>query len=400
MAKAPYKVTISKAMAEKFKLSSGDQLNLKVREHGVQLQLQGEKTTFFQQKMVIWTLILTTLATLGFVLYFVVNQRCKIPLSGSESIASLVILLGVITGTIIFSIFYIQNRNQMTHYFVPRVYWRSFPIIVISFAVILALLLLGSFWVLEHMFMGTRFDLFTATLIFFTFSLLIDYFMASMALTINANTLTSLFVAVFVTGVAIAMVTNGADMWWRHNLSYLGTKVAYNSWQFNATLILSAFIMLALIDYLFVSLKVQYPHSRRLTTLRIILMLVAIDLGAVGLFPNNMRFHWLHDHISMALVYWIIMLIIGIRWLLPKVTKDFLIISYILGGGLLVLDFLFQGIGYLSLTAFELSAFVAAFSWIMLLIQRIKRLIDTPDGDIVTIQVVASPDETVAKPKI
>ena len=387
MPKARLKVVIPAEVVSKFKLESGQHLTLKIKNRDIVIQPTPRRAALFQRHMMILALVLAGMASLGFIGFFLTQQHGVIQLSGSHSIASWAIYLGTLTGTITFASFFIQNRTRSNNYFVPKVYWRNFPTIVIAFAVILVLLLLGSFWVLEHMFLGASFDLFTATLIFFIFNLLVNYFMTAMALTINVETLTNLFILVFVSGVAIAMISNGQERWWQHNLSYLGTQLAYNSWQFNLTLILSAFIMLALIDYLFVSLTINYPHSKRLGTLRVILMLVSIDLGAVGLFPNNARFHWLHDHIAMALVYWIIVLIVGIRWLLPKVSREFLWASYIVGGGLIALDIAFQVIGYLSLTAFELSAFVLAFSWIMLLLQQIKALISGLDQDYtVTVQ--------------
>lgn len=376
MTKKALKVVIPADVVDKFKLADGQSLDLKIKNRDIVIQPKQKRAEVVQRHMLIMALILSGLTSLVFLGYFLMRQQQLIHLSGDNSIASLTIYMGTLTGVIAFATFFIQNRTRSNNYFVPKVYWRNFPTIVISFAVILVLVLLGSFWVLEHMFLGARFDLFTATLIFFIFNLLVNYFIAAVALMINVDTLTSLFIAVFVSGIVIAMISNGQERWWQHNLSYLGTQLAYNSWQFNLTLILSAFIMLALIDYLFVSLSINYPHSKRLSILRVILMLISIDLGAVGLFPNNARFHWLHDHIAMALVYWIIVLIVGIRWLLPNVSRDFLWVSYIVGGGLLALDIAFQVVGYLSLTAFELSAFVLAFSWIMLLLQQIKALID------------------------
>ena len=80
---------------------------------------------------------------------------------------------------------------------------------------------------------------------------------------------------------------------------------------------------------------------------------------------------------SFPLLLIIIALIISVRWLLPNVTKDFLIMSYAIGGMLVVLQIAFQGVHYLSLTAFEISAFLLAFTWLIRLFNHLEQLIVT-----------------------
>lgn len=172
------------------------------------------------------------------------------------------------------------------------------------------------------------------------------------------------------------MAVNNERYWWQHNLSFLGTRNASSGWQFNATLIFSALLMIALIDYLFVSLQEYYPGSRRLILLRALLTLTAINLGLVGVFPNNISSHYLHDQVASFLIYCVLALIIGVRWLLPQITKEFLYLSYGVGAALAVAEVLFRGIGYLSLTAFEMLAFVMAFGWLLMLLDRIESLIN------------------------
>lgn len=126
------------------------------------------------------------------------------------------------------------------------------------------------------------------------------------------------------------------------------------------------------------------------------LTMTAISLGAVGFFPNNGqgRLHELHNLAANWLVYWIILLILGIRWLLPRVTREFLTVSYGIAGTLLVANFLFQTIGYLSLTAFEIIAFFLAFSWILLLVQNIRKLHRRPR---IVIEIAAQTPDASSK---
>ncbi len=97
------------------------------------------------------------------------------------------------------------------------------------------------------------------------------------------------------------------------------------------TLMFSALIMVALIDYIFVSINANHPRSVRLLILRVLLTAMAIDMGAVGFFLNNRASHDIHDHLASFLVYFIIVLIVGIRWFLPKIPKEFCDVVYCWG---------------------------------------------------------------------
>ena len=98
-------------------------------------------------------------------------------------------------------------------------------------------------------------------------------------------------------------------------------------------------------------------------------------MACIGLFPNNPQFHILHDRISMWLVYLLLILIITVRWLLPEVTKEFLKVSYIIGAVMSIDYIVFKAFTYLSLTAFELIAFILAFGWVLLVLQYIENLV-------------------------
>ncbi len=98
-------------------------------------------------------------------------------------------------------------------------------------------------------------------------------------------------------------------------------------------------------------------------------------MAAVGYFPNNATYHHLHTRFAGYLVYIIIVLIVSVPILLPKVTKDLLLTSFAIGGVLVGLQFGFQEVHYLSLTAFEMSAFILAFTWLVLLFNHLEGLL-------------------------
>lgn len=126
--------------------------------------------------------------------------------------------------------------------------------------------------------------------------------------------------------------------------------------------------------------------------MRLLLYAEAACLGGIGCFPNNPQYHVLHDRISMWLVYIMILIIVLLKWLMPKLSQQFLKISYIIGA-IMALDWLiFKLTDYLSLTAFELLEFGLSFSWLLLLFQNLEYLARIGD-QIFPVQIIKSEDE-------
>lgn len=168
--------------------------------------------------------------------------------------------------------------------------------------------------------------------------------MIHFVLIISPSVMTELLLFVIIGGVVIAMVTNNQEEWWKVLLSFLGSHQAASSWQFNATLILSALLMIALIDYIFVGLKDQFPKHLGARVLRLLLTITAISLGLVSYFPADgpSRMPYFHNKAAEALVIMIIIMIIGVRWLLPKVTREFQFLSYAIDAVLVIVTTMFM----------------------------------------------------------
>lgn len=371
-----YQIELPQEVVDSMALKVGQEIRISVKDDVATIEPVSKIREVVQRQVQLWSIITAILTAIVFYIVGTIQHAEQIPISGDNSIATWLILANAIVGTVVFTVFFIKSRRSKIGAATERIYWRNFPVIVMAFWLILGLALIGISWLMGQVFTDVSFDLFTSTGIFLIFCYTTNYLMALAAIHLNSQVLTTLFTATIVGGMFISMATNGANHWWQYNLSFLGTSVAKNCWQFNFTLIFSALIMIALIDYLFVSLQQVYPKSWKLNVLRGLLTFSAINLGAVGVFPNNANFHVLHDQIAGFMVYSILILIIGIRWLLPKVSREFLWLSYIIGGFLFICEIAFQVVGYLSLTAFEIIAFVAAFGWVILLFQRIRDLID------------------------
>ena len=303
--------------------------------------------------------------------YFMVRKIYQVSLVGSESVATMVLLLTTLSGLMSFMVVFVRLKRQSGSA-VEAVSWRNLPTVALAFALISFMLMAGLFWIAGRLFKGASFDLVTSTALFALMTSVEIQAINSLVPQLSSRLLTNIFIAVIVSGVILAMISNQNLYWWKHNLSFLGTNKAVDSWEFNLALFFSGLILLALVDYLFASLKRIFPKSRQLLVLRILLTLLAIDLGMVGAFPNNLEIHSLHTRLAGYLIFLILGLIFGIRWLLPDISTDFQHISWMIAAALLAGEILFQVVGYLSLTAFEIMAFLLAFSWLVMLFERLN----------------------------
>ncbi|MCC6111057.1 DUF998 domain-containing protein [Limosilactobacillus fermentum] len=323
-----------------------------------------------------------------------INQGYHLlPLVGGDSVASASLYLATLSGLLAFaSTFISQKRHHRGR--AQEFSWRAMISIMVACGTITAFSLVAGAWLVGSLFHGAVFDIYTAGALIFLVIAMVTYIMINLAMTISPGVITNLMTFMIIGGVFFSMLTNSNKDWWRHNFSFLGTANSSNSWQFNITLIFSAMLMLTLIDYLFVNLSKKYPGWRVQVT-RWLLNLMAACLGGVGLFPNDPRFHLLHDRIAMWMVYTMLILVVVVRWMMPMMTKTFLTLSYVIGGVLAVSYIAFKFVRYLSLTAFEMLAFGLAFSWILLLFQLIEAVVQR-DVRLFTVELVAEENDGVS----
>jgi len=370
-------VQIPKEIIKKLKIQKNEDITLQVKEHTIEMKFPQIKSNK-QEIALLWFLLPALLCSVLFYVFFSMLGFKQIALTKSDpiSIVSVLITLGLLSGILCFIYFFIKGKQNKIITTTKDIYWRNFLTIIVSFTIVIAFVLFFLFWVIGLLFGGISFDLITSTLLFFVLTCMINYSMIYLAIHLTSTMLTNILMFTIIAGVTFAMITNGKQQWWQYNFSFLGTPNATSAWGFNITLIFSALLLMALIDYLFVVLKKAYPKSRRLAILRVLLTLVAINFGGVGLFPYNDHklFQMIHDKVAHMLVYLIILLIILLRWLLPKCSKEFLRLSYAIAFGLILATILWLIVGYFSLTAFELIAFILAFTWLFLLLQQLREL--------------------------
>ena len=366
-----YRIDLPAKAVENLELEKNTSLVLMVDNKTLTIR-PSRTVEMLPQIMMRWYLIPAVLAAVIFFCLSWSNHHWVISLTGNWSIGFASLYLGTFSGVVAFATAFIRQKRHRSGP-AMELHWRNLPTLLIAFGTILAISIMIVFWLAEKMFAGASFDIYTSTLFVFLFVAAITYGMLNLAMTISEAIITNSMMIMIIGGMLFSMLTNSNRDWWHYNFSYLGTQQNATYWRFNITLIFSALLMATLVDYLFFNLQKKYP-DRGVKVLRILLYAEAACLGGIGCFPNDPQYHVLHDRISMWLVYIMILIIGLLRWLMPGLSRQFLKISYIIGG-IMALDWLvFKATSYLSLTAFELLEFGLSFSWLLLHFQNLEYL--------------------------
>lgn len=369
-----YQVEVPKVVRDQLEVDQDEPLAMRV--NGNQLLIRPRRLFDSIPQIKFRWYLLPALALI--ILYFadVISRGVKtVPVNGADySLANIALLLGTVSGTIAFGTTFISekvgHRGPAADFS-----WRTLVPILASCAIIIAFGTVAGFWLIQQLFHGAVFDIYTTGALAYVIVAAIIYLMINLAMTISPGIMTNLMTAMVLSGVVFSMATNTDQHWWQRNFSFLGTNASSSHWEFNITLIFSALLMITLVDYLFINLASRYP-GWRLQTTRGLLDFIALCLGGIGFFPNNPEYHLLHDRIAMWMVYGMLILVVIVRWTMPMIPKTFLNLSYIIGA-LLAVDYIaFKYVGYLSLTAFELLSFGLGLAWILLFFQVLESLVE------------------------
>ncbi|OIL00030.1 ABC transporter, partial [Oenococcus oeni] len=348
-------ISIPKRAFDKLYLNNGGKNKLLARIDHNRIILQAKETkTEAQTQSLRWFMVPGLLAGFVALVNFFIQKTDYVKLSGANSISQITIYLAALFGFITFLIaLLLLGRKQLV--ITSRLAkFRSITTLSIAFTLLDFSLTSYFFYFVDLAFHGVILDRYTSSALIAGFVGIASYLMMNAAQSIDFSTITTILIFTLVGGIFFSMINNKHEDWWQINFSYLGSNLSNNWWQFNLTLIFSAMIMLTLIDYIF-SLIFQIPQffNTQMKVLRLLLAATSIVFGLVGAFQNNRSIIWLHElhwWSANALVILVLILIIGLKWLLPNATREFLLTAYGFAGLLALSEILFQTVHYLSLT--------------------------------------------------
>lgn len=348
--------------------------------------ITGLRVRVAEQQALRWGIMSALVAAAIAVAWYLGNGAGLIAITGSLSITRLAVYLGGLASLIFFSYFYRvgerwmqQNAKQP----LPKrwVFWRDTITLAFAYTLVAAASMALAAFVFSQAFIGLELDPYSSALIVGVVVGCVSYVIINLAYTVSVNRILAVLGIVLVGGVLFAMITNGQTDWWQVHFSYLGMAQSEAARAFNLTLIFSGLVMLALTENLFNALAPAFEgqdSGMRLNVIKSAFVFIAIALACVGIFPfqEDTIYATLHNVSAYGMVLGFLFLITTLRWTSPRLSPEFFILSYIMGGALVVCYVLFAHIGYLNLTAFELLSFGISFAWLMLYLKNLSQLIE------------------------
>ena len=345
-----------------------------------------ERARIAEQQALRWGILTALMAAAVSLAWYLGKGAQLVPLTGDLSIARLAVYLGALAGFVLFAYFYRVGERWMhdnAKQPLPKrwIFWRDTLTLAFAYTIVsLAAMALAAF-VFSKAFVGLQLDPYSSSLLVGVVVGVVAYANVNLAYTVSVNRILTVLGLVLVGGVLFAMVTNGQADWWQVHFSYLGMAQSDAARAFNFTLIFSGLVMLALTENLFNTLAPAFEgkdSGMRFNVIKVAFVCIAIALACVGIFPymEGSIKATLHNLSAYGMVLGFLFLITTLRWTSPRLSPEFFILSYIMGGALIVCYVLFAFVGYFNLTAFELLSFGISFAWLMLYLKNLSQLIE------------------------
>jgi hypothetical protein len=237
-----------------------------------------------------------------------------------------------------------------------------------SLAAVLALLQ----WLLFHaasvIWPGAVVDTLTATMIVALVAAACGYAAFLVAAHVTPTRLVILLFAVVATGFAVSVATTHDDGWYRFHFSELGGRGGVTGTVFNATLIMAGAVTALLSLYLPVSLERWARTETRITRARVLIVqgtFVALAVCFIGAALVPVTLTQIGHNIfaiGMAVVFGILLL--GLRWVLPCLSRTMIVLALAVAGGILFSAIMFW-VGYYTLAVHEMICAGLVIGWLV-----------------------------------
>ncbi|WP_285118492.1 DUF998 domain-containing protein [Lactococcus petauri] len=380
-------IEIPDDVADKF-----EQQNYKMSVEQNQIVLKSDVDQLDAQNFSLHYMLIPSLLSLVIsLLTFFLSGHSQINFTGGRyhSVAGISMLCATIIGFATFLWVYAKQNTSPQKRMLSRI--RELVTISLAYTLIVFAIQALIWYILGMTFVGVTLDRFTASFVAALFSSIVFYFLILFAASVKISHLIILLFITFIGGIFLSMATNGQNGWWQYNFSFLGTGEAKNQWQFNFTMIFSALMLLTITDYLFMDFQKSDLYNFKVKIVQAFYYVIALFIAGVGIFPAQSWTMTFHNASAYGIVLCIIILIVLSKYLLPQISKEFLSMSAIVFVALVTSAILFLKVHYLSLTVFEIIAFAISFTWLVLMINALQKMLH--ESSIYQVKVVQLKEE-------
>lgn len=307
-----------------------------------------------------------------------VSLRGTVPLSGEHSIGQVAALSCLGTSAVVAAVALSVLTPRIHPWIRQLSRWRRALSIVgpaLVYAV-LALLLTGALYaVLQQAFRGVALDRFASTFWVAVTTGIWAYVIAASASRLDGRSLATLLMVFLTAGVLSAALVAPDPYWWEQFFSELGAGQDRAGFTFNLTLLLTGLAFVTVGDFIAHDLgrwaDAAGEPRWKVQLVRGALVALGVCLALVALVSLNINAFW-HNLIAEMLVVLFALTLIVVPVVLRRLPGGLLVITAIAFAILVMLIVLFEGIGYLNMTAFELGAAVTVYIWLLLFIRAVS----------------------------
>jgi hypothetical protein len=322
---------------------------------------------------------------LGFLVGMIFVAGRSMPISGRDSLGTLVGFVSAVFAAVVFAVGYLLPAPGASQRQRPeRSTWRlvlNIVALALAHAAIALLLMVGLSIILADAFIGAVVFPFSSAVIIGIGAALVSYTAYLSAAGMTTTRVATVLAVFLVLGVITSMLSTTDPLWWEKNISALGIGGNLSSATFNLTLLVAGAIITAIASYLAAELATGHLASApreaddrrertRIEVLRWALIALGVFLACVGIFPVDWV-EWVHNTFATGLVVIFAALVVAIRWIVPRLPLVFVLVGY----GFLVVVLgavVFFALGIYNLTAVEIIGFALIFTWLILLIRNIS----------------------------
>lgn len=197
--------------------------------------------------------------------------------------------------------------------------------------------------------------------------------------TLTTQSLTVLLSVFVLTGVLVSAISSPDPHWWEHHFSFLGADDGGSGIAFNLTLLLTGIALTTIGDFLAHDVetwaRATGEPAWKARTVRLTMLLLGVLVMLVALIPVTLDRRW-HDASAQGIVVVFALVLVVFPLLFRRLSGAFLVATGVVLGLLVALLVLWEGVGYLNVTAFEMGAAATVFAWLLLFIRTVGVAVD------------------------
>lgn len=203
------------------------------------------------------------------------------------------------------------------------------------------------------------------------------FWMVKQVFVISVNRLLQTTIIIVVGGIYLTMANMADPLWWRESFSHLGTLESNTRAIFNATLVFAGIMFMVWLPYLMSDVYILVRHGfapwMGARILHYGFVLVGAGMMVVGLVQYGISplFSAIHNGAAYSISAAAILLMFGIRWLIPGLPREVFATSWLLMAGILV-TLAAAAFSYFNTTGLEVVSFTLGMAWLQFLVRSVE----------------------------